>query len=254
MIGRSVGIRLNSNEPDVVFECEVDGEGTPCTPGARRYTDASSGRHFFRARSVDKAGTPSAWSQVTEFYVPTDLRRRRGFSRVTKAGAFDETLVKSKKKGARLVLPKQRVGELRLYAPTAPSYGKVRVKVGATNWRVVNLAGPRSAQKEFPVLNRYRGLAHRADHHRGAQPQQAGVPRRDRGPDQRLPGAELRPTRCNRRLPRLTGRCMGRSVQINAGYMLGAVAEQHPETTERPARSEEQTGRTCETSVRPERR
>ena len=55
------------------------------------------------------------------------------------------------------MLPKQRVGELRLYAPTAPSYGKVRVKVGATNWRVVDLAGPRSAQKEFVVLDRYQG-------------------------------------------------------------------------------------------------
>ena len=157
VVGRSVGIRLNSNEAGVGFECEVDGEATPCTPGAWRYADAPSGRHFFRARSVDKAGTASAWSEVTEFFVPTDLRAHRGFSLVRKSGAFDETLVRSKKKGARLVLPKQRVGELRLYAPTAPTYGKVRVKVGATNWRVVNLAGPRSAQKEFVVLNRYQG-------------------------------------------------------------------------------------------------
>lgn len=157
VVGRSVGIRLNSNEVGVGFECEVDGESTPCTPGAWRYNEASSGRHFFRARSVDKAGTASAWSEVTEFFVPTDLRPRRGFSRIKKSGAFDETLVKSKTKGARLVLPKQRVGELRLYAPTAPTYGKVRVKVGATNWRVVDLAGPRSAQKEFVVFNRYQG-------------------------------------------------------------------------------------------------
>lgn len=157
VVGRSVGIRLNSNEAGVGFECEVDGEATPCTPGAWRYADAPSGRHFFRARSVDKAGTASAWSEVTEFFVPTDLRARRGFSLVRKSGAFDQTLVKSRTRGARLVLPKQRVGELRLYAPTAPTYGKVRVKVGATNWRVVNLAGPRSAQKEFVVLNRYQG-------------------------------------------------------------------------------------------------
>jgi hypothetical protein len=157
VIGRSVGIRLNSNEAGVGFECEVDGESTACTPGAWRYTGAESGRHFFRARSVDKAGIASAWSEVTEFFVPTDLRGRRGFSPVKKSGAFDETLAKSKTKGARLVLPKQRVGELRLYAPTAPTYGKVRVKVGATNWRVVDLAGPRSAQKEFVVLNRYQG-------------------------------------------------------------------------------------------------
>lgn len=157
VVDRSVSIRLNSNEAGATFECEVDGEGTPCTPGAWRYTDASSGRHFFRARSVDKAGTPSAWSTTSEFFIPSDLRARRGWKTIKKSGAFDGTLVKSKLKGARLVLPKQRVGELRLYAPSAPTYGKVRVKIGATNWRVVDLAGPKSAQKEIVVLNRYRG-------------------------------------------------------------------------------------------------
>lgn len=157
VVGRSVRIRLNSNEPDATFECEVDGVATPCTPGLWSYPDATSGRHVVRARSVDKAGTPSAWSQTSEFFVPTDLRARRGWKKLTKSGAFDETLIKSKRKGVRLVLPKQRVGELRLYAPTAPAYGKVRVKVGATNWRVVDLSGPRSARREFMVLSRDQG-------------------------------------------------------------------------------------------------
>lgn len=157
VVGRSLSIRLNSNEAGVTFECEVDGVGTACTPGVWRYAEATSGRHYFRARSVDKAGTPSAWSATSEFFIPADLRARRGWSVVKNAGAFDQTLTKSRRKGARLVLPKQRVGELRLYAPTAPTYGKVRVKVGATNWRVIDLAAPRSAQREFVVLNRYQG-------------------------------------------------------------------------------------------------
>jgi hypothetical protein len=157
VVSRSVPVRLHSNEVGATFQCEVDGAGTPCTPGAWRYTDAPSGHHFFRARSVDKAGTPSAWSPTSEFFIPTDLRARRGWSVVRKSGAFDQTLVKSKLKGARLVLPKQRVGELRLYAPSAPTYGKVRVKVGATNWRVVDLSGPRSAQRGLVVIDRYQG-------------------------------------------------------------------------------------------------
>ena len=157
VVGRSVPIRLNSNETGATFECEVDGRATPCTPGTWRYTDAPSGRHFFRARSVDKAGTPSAWSPTSEFFIPTDLRARRGWSVLRRSGAFDRTLVRSSIKGARIVLPKRRVGELRLYAPSAPTYGKVRVKVGATNWRVVDLSGPRSAQKEHVVINRYQG-------------------------------------------------------------------------------------------------
>lgn len=157
VVGRSVGLRLNSNEPSAGFECELDGAATACAPGTSQLEDLASGRHFFRARAVDKAGTPSAWSPTSEFYVPTDLRARRGWKTVTKAGAFDGTLVKSRKKGARLTLPVQRVGELRLYAPTAPSYGKVRVKIGATKWRAVDLSGPRSPQKELIVIDRDRG-------------------------------------------------------------------------------------------------
>ena len=157
VLARTVPVRLNSNEVGATFECEVDGETTPCTAGAWSYTDAPSGRHFLRARSVDKAGNPSAWSQVSEFFVPTDLRGRRGWKRVTRSNAFDATLTRSKRKGARIVLPRQRVGELRLYAPTAPSYGKVRVRVGATNWRVVDLSGRRSARKELVVIGRDEG-------------------------------------------------------------------------------------------------
>lgn len=157
IVGRSVRVRLNSNEPTATFECEVDGVGTPCTPGSWSYPNATSGRHVIRARSVDKAGTPSAWSETSEFFIPTDLRARRGWKTLKKSGAFDETMVRSLRKGVRLVLPKQRVGELRLYAPTAPAYGKVRVKVGATNWRVVDLSGPRSARREFVVLSRDQG-------------------------------------------------------------------------------------------------
>lgn len=157
VVSRSVAIRLNSNEAGATFECQVDGDNTPCTPGAWTYTGATSGRHYFRARSIDKAGTPSGWSETSEFFVPADLRGRRGWAKTRKSGAFDGTLAKSRTKGARIVLPKQRVGELRLYAPTAPSYGKVRVKVGATNWRVVDLSGRRSAQRELVVLGRDQG-------------------------------------------------------------------------------------------------
>ena len=157
VVARSVAVRLNSNEPGATFECEVDGTATPCSPGAWTYTGATSGRHFVRARSVDKAGTPSAWSETSEFFVPVDLRGRREWSTVKKSGAFDGTLTRSTTKGARIVLPQQRVGELRLYAPTAPSYGKVQVKVGATNWRVVDLSGRRSARRELVVLSRDQG-------------------------------------------------------------------------------------------------
>ncbi|PUA81214.1 hypothetical protein [Nocardioides currus] len=157
VVGRTVPIRLNSNEAGAGFECELDGRATPCTPGAWQLTNASSGRHYFRARAVDKAGNPSAWSPTSEFFVPTDLRARRGWTIVKKSGAFDRTLVRSTTKGARLVLPKQRVGELRLYAPTGPAYGAVRVKVGATRWRVVDLSGRRAAQREIVVIDRYRG-------------------------------------------------------------------------------------------------
>jgi hypothetical protein len=154
---RSVPFRLNSNEGDVRFQCQDNGRPVACSVGKWQLTEAASGRHSFTARAVDKAGNASAWSTPFEFQIPKNLGKAKGWKKKRGASYFDGDVLTSTTRRARIVLPKQQVGELRLYAPTAPSYGKVRVKVGSTSWRVVNLGRARSAQREFIVIDRYEG-------------------------------------------------------------------------------------------------
>ena len=154
---RTVPFRLNSNEAGVHFQCQDNGSAVACSPGKWQLTRAASGRHAFIARAVDKAGNASAWSTPFEFHVPKNLGRARGWKKKFGASFFDGDVITTSTRGARIVLPRQKVGELRLYAPTAPSYGKVRVKVGSTSWRVVDLGRTKSAKREFIVIDRYEG-------------------------------------------------------------------------------------------------
>ena len=157
VLDRSLGVRLNSNEPDAGFECELDGAATACPVAGGALTGLRSGDHSFRARAVDRAGNVSAWSAAASFTVPKDLRARRGWTTRSRAGAFDRSVVTTRRRGARLVIRTAAVGELRLYAATSPRAGVVRVRVGRTRWRRVDLSGPRKAQQEFVVIDRYQG-------------------------------------------------------------------------------------------------
>lgn len=154
---RRVPVRLNSNERDAGFECLLDARATPCSAGAWALTGVASGDHVLTARAVDRAGTPSAWSEPFAFSVPSDLKPRRGWKKRAAAAALDGTVLVSRTRGARLVLRTRRVGELRLYAPTAPSYGKVRIRVGSTGWRTVDLGKARSALREIVVIDQFSG-------------------------------------------------------------------------------------------------
>ena len=154
---RRLPIRLNSNERDARFECLLDGRGTSCSPGSWVLTGIASGDHTFTARAVDRAGTPSAWSEPFAFSVPTEPRRRAGWKERRSSTAFDGSLLVSRTQGARLVIRTRRVGELRLYAPTAPSYGKVRVRVGSTGWRTVDLGLAKAARRQVVVIDQFSG-------------------------------------------------------------------------------------------------
>lgn len=159
--GRRVLFRINSNEPGSTFECTDNGEPVACTGGRWTLRGASSGRHRFVVRALDPAGNASAWSVPAEFFVPTNLTKRmsrhKGWRKARVKRAFDRDVLVGRQRGLRLVLPRTTVGELRLYASTAPSYGKVRVRVGRRDWHVIDLAGPRRASKEFWVFDRYSG-------------------------------------------------------------------------------------------------
>ncbi|MDR7253082.1 hypothetical protein J2X46_002067 [Nocardioides sp. BE266] len=158
MTSATVPLRLNSSEPGTTYECTDNGRPTTCTGPTWVVKDPKPGRHVVTARAVDRAGNPSAWSKPVEFFVPRNLTRSKGWSKVRNEGYFRGDALRAEKRGARLVLPRTKVGELRLLAPTGPAFGKVRVRVGRRDWHVVDLSGRRTALTQLVVIDRYSGM------------------------------------------------------------------------------------------------
>lgn len=156
--GAGVPIRLNSSEPGSTIECTDNGRPVACSAGRWELEDPRAGRHRLAARAVDTAGNASAWSVPVEFFVPRNLTRRRGWTRVRDGGFFRGDALRASRRGARLVLPRAKVGELRLLAPSGPGYGKVRLRVGRRAWHVVDLSGPKAALRQVAVIDRYSGI------------------------------------------------------------------------------------------------
>jgi hypothetical protein len=154
----TVPIRLNSNEGGTAFECTDNGAPVACNGGRWELVQPRAGRHVFSARAVDRAGNASAWSSPIEFFVPKNLTRGRGWTRVRDTGYFHGDGLRARTRGVRLVLPRATVGELRLIAPSTPRLGKVRVRVGRRAWHVVDLSGPRAAMRQHVVIDRYSGI------------------------------------------------------------------------------------------------
>jgi hypothetical protein len=154
----TVPIRLNSSEAGSTLECTDNGTPVACAPGRFELRDARAGRHVFSARTIDRAGNVSAWSEPVEFFVPQNLNRERGWKKELNKNYFRGDALKARTRGARLVLPRTTVGELRLVAPSGPRLGKVRIRVGRRAWHVVNLAGPKASSKQYTVIDRYSGI------------------------------------------------------------------------------------------------
>lgn len=154
---RSVRLRLNASERGATFECTDKGVAVSCTGGRWELDRLRSGRHALRVRAIDLAGNASQWTAAKEFFVPTNLKRRRGWAKRQGSRWFDGDAVTTTRRGARLVLSRRTVGELRLYAATAPSHGRLRIRVGKGRWHTVNLKGKRAAVREIIVIDRYSG-------------------------------------------------------------------------------------------------
>ncbi len=156
--GQAARLRLNSSEPGSSFQCTDNDQSVPCTPGRWELDQPRTGGHVITARTIDRAGNASTWSEPVEFFVPKNLVRRRGWATVRNSAYFRGDALRARHRGARLVLPRTTVGELRLVAPSGPGLGKVRIRVGTRAWHVVDLSGPRSPLRQHVVIDRYSGV------------------------------------------------------------------------------------------------
>jgi hypothetical protein len=158
---RNPQVTLNSNEGGVGFACRLNGASRPCAQGVVTLKHLASGPQKLSAQAVDAAGNSDPTPAVTEFFVPANIKARRGsgWRRIHQPGAFDADLVRATKVGALLRIGGQRnVRELRLIAPAGPHLGRVEVRVGRSRWYPVDLSGKASAQKTYAVRNQFTPL------------------------------------------------------------------------------------------------
>ena len=156
-------IRLNSSEAGSSFECTDNGDPVACAGPRWELADPAPGRHVIRARTVDRAGNASAWSDPVEFFVPVDLARSQGSSargrRCATPATFDGDALRATRRGARLVVPRTEVGELRLLAAdrSRARQGAACASAGATGTSSTSRVRGATMQ-QLIVLDRYSGV------------------------------------------------------------------------------------------------
>lgn len=67
--GRTVQFRFNADEPDVTFQCKLDGKRFRACKSPLRYEDLKPGKHVFRVRAIDAAGNRDSSPAKREFTV-----------------------------------------------------------------------------------------------------------------------------------------------------------------------------------------
>lgn len=153
---RQATLTIRSNEADATMRCTVDGAARACNAGQTVIRDLTSGPHLVTVGATDPAGNTSP-DVSTSFEVGDDLTldgvRRVGWKVVEGdgAGAFSRDVVRASRVGALLQVPdKGAVRELRLHAPIS-SVGRVRVRVGAGAWHIVDLSGREPGDEQIYV-------------------------------------------------------------------------------------------------------
>lgn len=138
----SPSVELNSNEV-AGFTCTLNGKPfTPCQKGLVTLADLTGGDHTFVARAYDAAFNIDPTPVSTRFFVPSNIAKSKksGWRKKRQAGLFGNDYLTASKVGRVLTLPTvKKVREVRLLAPTGPTFGTVEVRIGTSQWYPVDL-------------------------------------------------------------------------------------------------------------------
>ena len=138
---RTLGLSLAASEADATFRCSLDGTAVPCQAGTTTLKGLTPGDKTFRARAVDAAGNADESATLVRFAVPRNLTTKaRGWTGYRSSGYFNNDYAEAKRPGAEAVVRVRDVKEIRLIAAKGPGAGKIKVQLGDSRWRVVNLA------------------------------------------------------------------------------------------------------------------
>jgi len=164
VLSDTVRLGLNSNERATTFACTVNGAAySACRSGQVALTKLAPGNTTFVARAVDRAFNLDPTPATTTFFVPADIKRSKhsGWRNVRKInrGLFDNDYVEARKVGQTLVIPGiKKVREVRLIALLGPRSGRIEVRVGSSQWYVVDLHAKRSRTAQLVVRDEFSPL------------------------------------------------------------------------------------------------
>lgn len=137
------------------FVCSLDGAGVPCAPSTVRLTSLGQGTHVFGAAAVDADGDTDPTPAVRSWTVPLDsttLNRTAGWSLRTGRGYYMGSYALATNRHAVLSREVSGMRGLALVATTAPGAGVVKVYLGSTLLRQVDLAaGVTTRSKILPI-------------------------------------------------------------------------------------------------------
>lgn len=152
-----------SNVPGSRFVCTLDGVELPCASSSVRLASLTQGTHEFSTAAVDDAGDVDPSPATRSWTVPLDsttLRRSASWSLKTRAGYYAGTYAESTNRHA--VVSRQVTGarRLSLVATKGPGQGTVKVYLGTTLLKQVDLNAREVARgRVLPIARSSSGLS-----------------------------------------------------------------------------------------------
>lgn len=140
---REATVGYDSSAAGSSFVCALDGAGVPCPPDTVRLASLSQATHVFSAAAVDADGDVDPSPAVRTWTVPLDsttLNRTAGWSLEAGRGYYMGAYATTTNRHAVLSRPVSGMRRLALVATTAPGAGVVKVYLGTTLLRQVDLA------------------------------------------------------------------------------------------------------------------
>jgi hypothetical protein len=146
-------LRINGNEPALVFDCDIDGREVPCRDDNVTFTDLGPGTQTLSVSVTDRAGNTSAAPATTSFTVPEDLVApgRRWRTRASRQ-AFGGDYLEASAYKTKITVAGVDVREVRLLANTGPKSGKLKYKTPGGAWRKVKLGGKTTKRGQVVIV------------------------------------------------------------------------------------------------------
>jgi hypothetical protein len=147
-----------SSAPGSSFLCSLDGVALPCATSTVRLTSLTQGTHEFGTTARDDAGDVDPSPATRSWTVPLDsttLKRTASWSLKARTGYYMGGYAESTRRHAVLSREVSGMRDLALVASTGPGHGVVKVFLGTTLLKRVELASEVATRSQVLPIARF---------------------------------------------------------------------------------------------------